>query len=104
MESWPFSIGFRESNGHRMVTLTSDRRLNLIVTPAAFRSLGDLYSFARLVSSLPDKARRSLPSGLVRGLGKALAISREKMSTLYRCCVLDSLLQCQLNTQTAWKQ
>ena len=67
-----------------MASLNSSDRLNLIITPAAFRSLGDLYGFARLVSTLPESARRSMPAGFKRGLMKALAVSREKMSTLYR--------------------
>ena len=67
-----------------MASLNSQDRLNLIVTPAAFRSVGDLYCFSKMVSVLPDKARRSMPAGFSRGLMKALATSREKMSTLYR--------------------
>lgn len=84
VESWPFSVSFRECNGHRIVTVSSETRLNLIVTPAAFRSVGDLYSFAKLVTHLPDATRRSLSSFFVRSMGKALMASRQKMTTLYR--------------------
>lgn len=84
VESWPFSISYREGEGHHMASLSSQDRLNLILTPAAFRSLGDLYSFSKLVSALPDVARRSMPFVVNRSLFKALAVSREKMSTLYR--------------------
>ena len=84
VESWPLSISYREGKGHHMASLNSQDRLNVILTPTAFRSLGDLYCFSKLVSVLPDDARRSMPPGFSRGLFKALAVSREKMSTLYR--------------------
>ena len=67
-----------------MASLNSQDRLNLIVTPAAFRSIGDLYCFFKMVSVLPDKARRSISAGFSRGMMKVMATSREKTSTLYR--------------------
>ena len=98
VESWPFSISYREGGGHHMASLNSQDRLNLILTPAAFRSIGDLYCFSKLVSVLPDKARRSMPAGFSRGLMKALATSREKMSTLYRLAAdLSSSLRTSLS-------
>jgi len=86
VESWPFSISYREGNAHHTCSLHSDARLNLLVTPASFRSLGDLYCFSKMVTSLPDAARRSMPTGMARGLTK----SREKMPTLYRCAYLHN--------------
>ena len=91
VESWPLSISYREGNAHHTCSLHSDARLNLVVTPASFRSLGDLYCFSKMVTTLPDAARRSIPSGLARGLTRALAQSRQRMSTLYRSPLLPSL-------------
>ena len=89
VEGWPFTVAYRHAANLQNVSFQSNERLNLVVTPAAFRSLGDLRSFLQLLNTVPD------PHGVLGNKTVArclthnwLAPSRAKMSTLYRCQIL----------------
>ena len=60
LESWPFQLEYRHIAGQRNLSLHSRARLNVIITPVAFRSLGDARSFIMLVS-------QAIPSWLLQG-------------------------------------
>ncbi|KAK9808775.1 hypothetical protein WJX72_003363 [[Myrmecia] bisecta] len=85
VEAWPFNLEYRHTAGSRNITLHSEERLNLIVTPAAFRSVGDVRTFIQMLSAteVADEVS-SVPSVLVRSMTQWLATTRGKMSTLYR--------------------
>lgn len=94
LEPWTFGVSFREANGGRVASLTSGARLNLVATPAAFRSVGDLLSFLSLAAQPPDAATPtpSLHAGLVKGLRRALGGPRQSGATLYRYSSLFSVI------------
>lgn len=65
VESWPLVVTYSHCASLRSLTLTSQQRLNIIATPAALRSLGDLRCFMLLFTS-PGPAPSAGPSALVR--------------------------------------
>ena len=52
LEPWPFALEYSHKGVQRNVSLHSKHRLNVIITPAAFRSLGDARSFVLLLSQV----------------------------------------------------
>ena len=62
VEGWPFTVTYRHSGSLQNLSFASVERLNVVVTPAAFRSIGDLRSFVLLLSSPPDQG--SMPLGM----------------------------------------
>lgn len=86
VEGWPFTVAYRHTSNLQNVSFQSNERLNLVVTPAAFRSLGDLRSFLQLLNTVPDPHCLLGSKTIARTLTQTwLAPSRAKMSTLYRC-------------------
>ncbi|KAL3144165.1 hypothetical protein ABBQ32_003949 [Trebouxia sp. C0010 RCD-2024] len=85
VEGWPFTVTYRHTSNLQNVSFQSNERLNLVVTPAAFRSLGDLRSFLQLLNTVPDPHCVLGSKTIARTLTQNwLAPSRAKMSTLYR--------------------
>ena len=85
VEPWPAKLEYRQSGFARTVALHSDERLNIIITPSAFRSIGDLKSFIALT-----QAGTVLGSGEVIPRARTAAKDllqppRNTVSTLYRC-------------------
>ena len=88
VEGWPFTVAYRHTSNLQNVSFQSNERLNLVVTPAAFRSLGDLRSFLQLLNTVPDPHCGLGSKTIARTLTQNwLAPSRAKMSTLYRCII-----------------
>lgn len=85
VEGWPFTVAYRHTGNLQSLSFQSNDRLNLVVTPAAFRSLGDLRSFVQLLNSLPDPEAATGSRSVARTLTQNwLGPSRARMSTLYR--------------------
>ena len=85
VEGWPFTVAYRHNGNVQNLSFQSNERLNLVVTPAAFRSLGDLRSFLQLLNSVPDPVCMLGSRTVARCLTQNwLGPSRAKMSTLYR--------------------
>lgn len=85
VEGWPFTVAYRHTGNLQSVSFQSNDRLNLVVTPAAFRSLGDLRSFLQLLNSLPGSETATGSKAMARTLAQNwLGPSRARMSTLYR--------------------
>ena len=82
IDAWPFKLEYRHAGLHRQLTLHSAERLNMIVTPSAFRSLGDVRSFYMLLRA---PTAHSIPQSAVRAMGNWLGLVRGRMTTLYRC-------------------
>lgn len=92
VEGWPFTVAYRHTANLQNVSFQSNERLNLVVTPAAFRSLGDLRSFLQLLNTVPDPHCVLGSKTVARCLTQNwLAPSRAKMSTLYRYQIFKSL-------------
>jgi len=77
--------------GHALA-LTSRQRLALTLTPAAFRSVGDVKCFVEALARAPalgadpGPGRPSVAARLVaRSVARWLAATRGRMATLYRC-------------------
>ena len=85
VEGWPFTVAYRHNGNLQSLSFQSNDRLNLVVTPAAFRSLGDLRSFVQLLNSLPVSEVPNGSKAVARSLAQNwLGPSRARMSTLYR--------------------
>ncbi|KAL0042783.1 hypothetical protein WJX79_011021 [Trebouxia sp. C0005] len=85
VEGWPFTVAYRHNGNVQNLSFQSNERLNLVVTPAAFRSLGDLRSFLQLLNSVPDPVCMLGSRTVTRCFTQNwLGPSRAKMSTLYR--------------------
>lgn len=52
LEAWPFQLEYNHKGVQRNISLHSNERLNVIVTPSAFRSVGDARSFVLLLSQV----------------------------------------------------
>lgn len=88
VEGWPFTVAYRHTGSLQNLSFQSSERLNLVLTPAAFRSLGDLRSFLQLLKSVPDPVCMLGSRAVARCLTQNwLAPSRAKMSTLYRSLI-----------------
>lgn len=88
VEPWPLEMEYRHAAGRRQLSIRSDQRLNLVLTPASFRSIGDLLAFVhklRTQSSLQPSASEGSSNALERSLDKWIAVTHGKMATLYRC-------------------
>ena len=85
VEGWPFTVAYRHTGSLQNLSFQSNERLNLVVTPAAFRSLGDLRSFLQLLNSVPDSVNMTGSKSVIHSITQNwLGPSRAKMSTLYR--------------------
>ena len=100
LEVWPVTIEVRGGSAGRALSLTSKEQLNLTLTPAAFRSIGDAKAFAEALMQPhaldPAPDRPSAAARLVaRSVARWLAATRGRMATLYRwpgtiACMLAS--------------
>ncbi|KAK9809768.1 hypothetical protein WJX73_004442 [Symbiochloris irregularis] len=82
LESWPFAVKYNDTAAQRMLSLQSEARLNLIITPAAFRSLGDLHSFVHLITQV---AQPNMSGAVRRSMGPWLTNKvNDQVSSLYR--------------------
>lgn len=89
LEAWPFSLEARGGSTGRALSLTSQEHVNLTLTPAAFRSIGDAKAFAETLMQPhalnPTPDRPSAAARLVaRSVARWLAATRGRMATLYR--------------------
>ena len=50
LERWPFSVAYHHEGAHLRLMFSSDACLNLVATPAAFRSIGDARSFLQALA------------------------------------------------------
>lgn len=89
LEAWPVALEAHGGSAGRALSLTSKDHLNLTLTPAAFRSIGDAKAFAEAlmqphaVDPTPD--RPSAAARLVaRSVARWQAATRGRMATLYR--------------------
>ena len=82
VDAWPFKLEYRHAGLHRHIGLHSAQRLNLVVTPAAFRSLGDVRSFGLLLRA--PQVERTIPQVAMRAMGSWLGLVRGRVTTLYR--------------------
>ena len=83
IDSWPFKLEYRHNGQHRQIMLHSAQRLNMIVTPAAFRSVGDVRSFAHLLLGKPA-ALGAMPAAAARAVGSWLGLGKPRITSLYR--------------------
>ncbi len=84
IEAWTVVLTFRHLASLRCLSLTSDQRLNLIATPAAFRSLGDLRCFLLLFSCSPQGSLAQASTVVRRRAMQWLSRSSASKPTIYR--------------------
>lgn len=72
----------------RCVSLTSEQRLNVIATPAAFRSIGDLRCFLLLFTTSHTASPEHPPAIVTRRTTHWLSQSSASMPTSYRYSAL----------------
>ena len=89
LEAWPVALEARGGSPGRALSLTSKENLNLTLTPAAFRSIGDAKAFAEALMQRhalgPTRDRPSAAARLVaRSVARWQAATRGRMATLYR--------------------
>ena len=89
LEAWPVAVEARGGSTGRALSLTSQEHLNLTLTPAAFRSIGDAKAFVEALAQPhalnPNHGRPSAAARLVaRSVARWLAATRGRMATLYR--------------------
>lgn len=84
VEGWPVSLDYVHSADTRRFNITSSKRLNVVITPAAFRSIGDLRSFIILMNKPTSNGTSGLSGVPARIMHRWLEGTRGKMSTLYR--------------------
>lgn len=92
LEAWPLVLEARSGAAGRALALTSRQRLALTLTPAAFRSVGDVKCFAEALARTPRAGRRLQPGrpsvaarSVARGVARWLAATLGRMARLYRC-------------------
>ena len=83
VELWPFKLEYRHSGQHRQIMLHSAQRLAMIVTPTAFRSIGDVRSFVTLLLG-KQPGIRNIPAATARAVGSWLGINKPRVTSLYR--------------------
>ena len=86
VEAWPVTLDYVHSADTRRFNIASSKRLNVVITPAAFRSIGDVRSFIILMNK-PTSKGTSLSGVPARIMHRWLEGTRGKMSTLYRFVV-----------------
>ena len=89
LEAWPVALEARGGSAGRALSLTSKELLNLTLTPASFRSIGDIKAFAEALMQPhalgPTPDRPSAAARLVaRSVARWLAATRGRTATLYR--------------------
>lgn len=89
IEAWPLALEARGSSTGRALSLTSKEYLNLTLTPAAFRSIGDAKAFTEALTQPhaadPTNNRPSAAARLIaRSVARWQAATRGRMATLYR--------------------
>ena len=78
------SLDYLHSADTRRFSMMSSKRLNIVITPAAFRSIGDLRSFITLMNKPSAQGTSGLACMPARIMQRWLEGTRGKMSTLYR--------------------
>ena len=84
MEPWPVSIEYQHTGLSQRLSVHSLERLNLVVTPAAFRSIGDARLFHSMMMSLSPPAPAGMPPKALDATSKASAPAKNMLSTMYR--------------------
>ena len=75
LERWPFSVAYHHEGAQLQLIFSSDACLNLVATPAAFRSIGDACSFMQALA-VPATSAASCT------VAKATVPSRSKVASL----------------------
>ena len=89
LEAWPIALEARGGSAGRALSLTSKEYLNLTLTPAAFRSVGDAKAFVEALTQpqaldpTPDRPNAAARL-VVRSVARWQAATRGRMATLYR--------------------
>ena len=103
VEYWPVALTYRQNNKHHTANLHSDKRLNLVMTPAAFRSIGDLYTFIKMLQAHSRASRRRhMLAGATRRSELSLLMPRKKMTTLYRSSLHSHILRSHAFSWKSW--
>ena len=84
MEPWPVSIEYQHTGLSQRLSLHSLERLNLVVTPAAFRSIGDARLFYSMMMSLSAPAPAGMAPKALDATNEAPAPAKNMLSTMYR--------------------
>ena len=84
MEPWPVSIEYQRTGLSQRLSVHSVERLNLVVTPAAFRSIGDARLFYSMMMSLTAPALAGLAPKALDAMREAPAPAKNMLSTMYR--------------------
>ena len=84
MEPWPVSIEYQHTGLSQRLSLHSVERLNLVVTPAAFRSIGDARLFYSMMMSLSAPAPAGMAPKALDATSEAPAPAKNMLSTMYR--------------------
>lgn len=93
IEAWTVDLTYSHLATVRCLSLTSDQRLSLIATPAAFRSLGDLRCFLQSFTSASLRSPAQHSAVARRGALQWLSHSTASKATIYRflICLSDFL-------------
>ena len=84
MEPWPVSIEYQHTGLSQRLSVHSVERLNLVVTPAAFRSIGDARLFYSMLMSLTAPAPAGVALKALDATSEAPAPAKNMLSTMYR--------------------
>ena len=75
LERWPFSVAYQHEGAQLRLMFSSDACLNLVATPAAFRSIGDARSFLQALAAPASSAATSAAA-------PAAAVTTSKIASL----------------------
>ena len=75
LERWPFSVAYQHEGAQLRLMFSSDACLNLVATPAAFRSIGDARSFLQALATPATSA--AAPAA-----ASAAAVTTSKVASL----------------------